>query len=424
MLCSTSKWEHPNASLTIMKSKILLVLCAWFLAALPHLYARRVAEEEQTYGEEDGSARRLVTHDAQRVQPGEYNNVVALTIGNLRFCTGTLISPGVVLTAAHCIVAIVGGGKSAEAIKVLFTDGTSVGVSSYKVHPRFIKHLGYRHDQGLDSPANKKLWTSIMNGEKQHMRIGIADLGILYLNKCATDVRPVQLRFRRPGDAELVCQDATVVGYGNMMSGIKWRGKMSAKKSARIARKTTVRIHSLEACEQLFPFHLMERMRENKFTAAALKIMPGLKKRIVNYLRNLHPIIGESIICSAAKTKQLQLTSSGDSGGPMFVNGVQVGVLSEAGGFMYSGYGHVSYHVRVDGYIEWIEKHAIDKCKSSSSYGQRLRKQPKQRRLSGIDLVKFLVQNNGLRLTDAKVFKALRYMIDFDRCPASDTSYY
>ena len=76
-------------------------------------------------------------------------------------------------------------------------------------------------------------------------------------------------------------------------------------------------------------------MRQNKFTAAALKIMPGLKKTIVNYLRNLHPIIGESIICSAAKTKQLQLTSMGDSGGPMFVNGVQVGVLSEAGGFMY-----------------------------------------------------------------------------------------
>ena len=144
----------------------------------------------------------------------------------------------------------------------------------------------------------------------------------------------------------------------------------------------------------------------------------------MNYLRNLHPIIGESIICSAAKTKQLQLTSRGDSGGPMFVNGVQVGVLSEAGGFMYSGDGHVSYHVRVDGYIEWIEKHATDKCESSFSYGQRLRKHPKQRRLRGMDKVTYLVQNNVLNLTDAKVFKALQYMIDFDRCPASDTSYY
>ena len=74
----------------------------------------------------------------------------------------------------------------------------------------------------------------------------------------------------------------------------------------------------------------------------------------------------------------------------------------------------MSYHVRVDGYIEWIEKHATDKCESSFSYGQRLRKHPKQRRLRGMDKVTYLVQNNVLNLTDAKVFKALQYMIDFD----------
>ena len=56
----------------------------------------------------------------------------------------------------------------------------------------------------------------------------------------------------------------------------------------------------------------------------------------------------------------------------MFVNGVQVGVLSEAGGFMYSGDGHVSYHVRVDGYIEWIEKHAILSTLSGATKNTRL----------------------------------------------------
>ena len=43
-----------------------------------------------------------ITGDAENVHPGEYDNVVSLTYNGKHFCTGTLISPGVVLSAAHC----------------------------------------------------------------------------------------------------------------------------------------------------------------------------------------------------------------------------------------------------------------------------------------------------------------------------------
>jgi secreted trypsin-like serine protease len=80
------------------------------------------------------------------VQPGNYPFVVAVGDTEGPFCGGTLISPSVVLTAAHCIT---GKPTALEHLRVLVgspritadraTDGAShvLGVTAVYVHPKF-----------------------------------------------------------------------------------------------------------------------------------------------------------------------------------------------------------------------------------------------------------------------------------------------
>ena len=135
------------------------------------------------------------------------------------------------------------------------------------------------------------------------MRLGIADLALFYLNKCTTDVRPVQLRFRRPGDAELVCQDATVVGHGNMMSGIKWRKNISAPKTARIARKPRFAFIALRLANS-FSVPYDGANAPEQIYSCCFENHAWFEKNDCELFAKFAPDYRrESIICSAAKNK-------------------------------------------------------------------------------------------------------------------------
>ena len=366
-----------------------------------------------------------ITGDAENVHPGEYNNVVSITDNGDTFCTGTLISPGVVLSAAHCFNMLpVEKKKLVDNVQIKFPGGNSVGVVDFKTHSDFFIPFGaFAGNAEAKKLANENIYRKFLKGEMNQFYHG--DLALVYLNKCVTDVRPVHLRFRKPGDAELTCEHGTAVGYGNIHFDGKWRGPTKALETVSVARKATVRIHSAEACEQLLSFYLIKRMSESKHLATVFKLFPKLKLRVEKFIREevtkAHQLKGRPVVCNAPTTNKLQSTSKGDSGGPIFVDGVQVGVSSQSGGLSFSSYGgygegYLSYHTRIDGYLEWIEKYAVERCESMASASRRLRGR-------GLFSLPPKLGENIWNNSDKKVRKAIQLLNDFDKCPVSGTSF-
>jgi MYXO-CTERM domain-containing protein len=123
-------------------------------------------------------------HGVINGDPSDEPAVVALMDGDYFFCSGTVISPRVVLTAAHCL-------EGSPPTGVYFGEdandpstGTVIGVGQTLVHP--------------DYPQR-------------------GDIGVLELAE-ATQVPPSELN-RTPLSASLAGQDVRVVGFGVSVDG-------------------------------------------------------------------------------------------------------------------------------------------------------------------------------------------------------------
>jgi hypothetical protein len=112
---------------------------------------------------------------------------VALRSEGWFFCSGTLISPHVVLTAAHCLE-----GATAPQVQIFF--GTDANTSLF----------------GEEIQAREILPHPDYDGES-------ADMGLVALEEAST-VTPVQ-RNAQPLGAEMMGQDVRVVGFGLSVDG-------------------------------------------------------------------------------------------------------------------------------------------------------------------------------------------------------------
>ncbi len=126
---------------------------------------------------------------------------VLLAGGTVASCTGTLVSPSVVLTAAHCVA------SGPLAILTVFFPGGSVGVQynvvAYDIEPEYSSDV-----------------------------LAIADIALLLLESPVADVAPVPLATRspRPGTKSII------VGYGQDETGsfgLKEFGTVRLKKCPR-----------------------------------------------------------------------------------------------------------------------------------------------------------------------------------------------
>ena len=364
-------------------------------------------------------SRKLISGEASKVSKGEHQNVVKFRVnfgtsdGTWMgfFCSGSLISSGIILTAAHCLDKPGTLLNLANAQEMHASYATLPGKSEKFYIKWGVKHPNFQ--EGVDG-------YSFSN-----------DVALLGLYKCIKDVTPVKLSRSK----DLTCKLGEAVGFGATgeyggFHGPKFKPKGDASMTD-IARKTSVRIHGHKTCDEIHSILYKRAFASKETSRAALKqffpqfYRDGMsasefKEMLAEVQEQIDLLVDYNAgdFCVTPTTKSFQISVPGDSGSPIFVGGKQVGVFSS---FLYISMGFVAKYDKVASHWMWIKE--IQRRFPSCDPPRRLRQaSPVQKRRLATEMLTSqqtnLFQKKMLRLTRKKVWSIIHLMDKMDKCPA------
>jgi hypothetical protein len=146
------------------------------------------------------------------------------------------------------------------------------------------------------------------------------------------------------------------------------------------------------------------------------------EKQYLDITRYTHNIVDEPLVCASAVTEEMQMLNRGDSGGPLFLDGVLVGVASQHGGTsVVSAAGAVAYYTKVSHYGSWIVQLLLAKDSCSMPGSRRLRFDPRTifKMPDKASVVKYLKDSGAMKYLTSHYLTALpQHFLSFNKVAA------